>query len=418
MINNYNLKLGGILKGDEINVAGKYYMQGDKILINKTDKNLGVTNGDIARIIKASENKFTIELAKKEMNADKEYHNQEKTRQISFNPSEFDGFTHGYATTIFGAQGVSSKAVYFFHNGFAGLKNAYVALSRMVENVKLYINAKATYSDNFNRNTHLIKQLSTDTEKSVSLNYLTKSEYDKVDIDREYEKNKTLFSRAIVATLEYTAKKVEQFTDKYIPKSEYYNYQEPKYQKVKVSEVVDEAVASREIQTISHLKVAGGGTIKAIGTSDKLFDNVINNSNINHSGVKLESKNNYKNTSNTTSNKLTPKQKFYNNFSKAKDSKLREEAYDRFKEEYAKDTDRMRYEASFRSDQIAINLLGHPNKKLSNHRELRFGEHGKLVVSTSGKKRGLWHDFSEDKGGDMFDLVTHVKGGDCELPNG
>ena len=28
-----------------------------------------------------------------------------------------------------------------------------------------------------------------------------------------------------------------------------------------------------------------------------------------------------------------------------------------------------------------------------------------------GEKAGMWHDFSNDKGGDLFSLVTHVKGG-------
>jgi len=61
---------------------------------------------------------------------------------------------------------------------------------------------------------------------------------------------------------------------------------------------------------------------------------------------------------------------------------------------------------------VARDLLGEPNKRLSNGRELRYGEHGKIAVRISGEKAGMWHDFSSDKGGDLFDLVQHVRGGE------
>lgn len=54
-------------------------------------------------------------------------------------------------------------------------------------------------------------------------------------------------------------------------------------------------------------------------------------------------------------------------------------------------------------------MLGDPNKRLSNARELRYGEHGKLAVRISGEKSRTWYDFSEGKGGDMFSLVQDVR---------
>ena len=67
-------------------------------------------------------------------------HRNESDKIVEFAPSEYRGFRHGYATTVFKAQGASIKDVYVFHDGFAGIRNSYVALSRNVNNLHLYIN--------------------------------------------------------------------------------------------------------------------------------------------------------------------------------------------------------------------------------------------------------------------------------------
>ena len=115
------LKLEGKLTGNEIALAGNHYMKGDKILITKTNKDLGLINGDLAELVLASEDKFIIKLAGVA---------EGQGKKISFNPSEYNGFRHGYATTVFKAQGASIADVYMFHNGFAGIRNSYVSLSR------------------------------------------------------------------------------------------------------------------------------------------------------------------------------------------------------------------------------------------------------------------------------------------------
>ena len=54
-------------------------MKGDRILITKTNKELGVINGDLAKIVVASEDKLTIKLVGRE---------EDQDQKISFNPSE------------------------------------------------------------------------------------------------------------------------------------------------------------------------------------------------------------------------------------------------------------------------------------------------------------------------------------------
>jgi hypothetical protein len=43
---------------------------------------------------------------------------------------------------------------------------------------------------------------------------------------------------------------------------------------------------------------------------------------------------------------------------------------------------------------------------------LRFGTHGKLAIRISGEKAGTWYNFSESKGGDIFSLLQHKRGGE------
>jgi len=56
--------------------------------------------------------------------------------------------------------------------------------------------------------------------------------------------------------------------------------------------------------------------------------------------------------------------------------------------------------------EIAIRLLGEPNKKLSSNRELRFGSHGSMSVDLEGK----WYDHEEMEGGGMISLIKRYHG--------
>lgn len=55
----------------------------------------------------------------------------------------------------------------------------------------------------------------------------------------------------------------------------------------------------------------------------------------------------------------------------------------------------------------AVNLLGEPNARLSNARELRWGRHGSFAVDVS---RGTWFDFEAGTGGGLLALVARETG--------
>ena len=56
---------------------------------------------------------------------------------------------------------------------------------------------------------------------------------------------------------------------------------------------------------------------------------------------------------------------------------------------------------------VARRLLGEPNARLSNARELRFGTHGSMSIDL---KKGTWFDHEDDIGGGVIALIHHKLG--------
>jgi hypothetical protein len=88
------------------------------------------------------------------------------------------------------------------------------------------------------------------------------------------------------------------------------------------------------------------------------------------------------------------------------------EKYQAIKAEWENQHEQLRSAIRLKAEYIAKDLLGEPNKQQTSKNELRFGEHGKLSVRITGDKAGTWYDFSKGEGGDLFDLVSSVRGGD------
>src|SRR3954471_5554578 len=64
-----------------------------------------------------------------------------------------------------------------------------------------------------------------------------------------------------------------------------------------------------------------------------------------------------------------------------------------------------------RAQEVAEWFLGPPNKELSTPNEMRFGSRGSLAVALRGEKRGLWFDFGDHEGKDLFALIMRERGG-------
>jgi len=384
------LKQIGKLTGSELEVGGNFYMKGDLILIQKTNKELRLVNGDLAEILEVTKDRFVISMQSRD-NKD----NSGNAEIIEFNPAEYNGFRHGYATTVFKAQGASIKDVYVFHDGFAGLRNSYVALSRNINELNLYVNSKATPSPEA-----LIKQLAYDPEQGSSLNFYSEEDSKTLKQNSETLANIGLFDSMLLKTYDFAVRNITKLTDKYLPKSEYYNYQEPDQRIESVNEVIDRIYEQNQnigfVEEYTEEKLVVGGNINIPNKTralpiDAKLDNILTKA------------------VNTSTTRPSAKSRFYANVDDAR-GKLQRQQQQRAI--WSSESEELRKETRICAEQIARDLLGEPNKHLSNGRELKFGDTGKIAVRISGEKAGTWYDFSEGRGGDLFSLVEHKQGGD------
>ncbi|WP_371220626.1 AAA family ATPase [Orientia tsutsugamushi] len=245
------LKANGTLKGTEyersIAERKKSYMAGDRIVFQKSYKDLQIQNSEFATLTSVSKNKF---IAKTDTG-----------KEVSFDPSEIQ-FKHGYASTVYKVQGASIKDVYVLHNGVSNISSSYVAMTRHIENLKLYCNNEATKSIN-----SLINQLSRPNEKSASITLKTAHDFEK-------ERTKT----TVFSKIENWFKSIiNDINDRSHVNKEYYHFtakpeEEAKVEKVQLKDIstplfmqikeqrqydYDVTILSAEGKTISSFQEAG-----------------------------------------------------------------------------------------------------------------------------------------------------------------
>lgn len=77
-----------------------------------------------------------------------------------------------------------------------------------------------------------------------------------------------------------------------------------------------------------------------------------------------------------------------------------------------KELDALRDELAAKVEDLALVLLGEPNRALSRKSEWRWGRKGSLALVVRGRKRGLWSDHENgSEGGDLFGLIRRQRGG-------
>ncbi|WP_050897578.1 toprim domain-containing protein [Orientia tsutsugamushi] len=208
------LKANGTLQGTEYrrSIAGRKesYMAGDRIVFQKSDKDLQIQNSEFATLTSVNKNEF---VAKTDAGQD-----------VSFDPSKIQ-FKHGYASTVYKAQGASIKDVYVLHNGVSNISSSYVAMTRHIEKLQLYCNKEATRSIN-----SLINQLSRPNDKSASITLKTAH-----DLEKARTKT-TVFSK-----IENWFKSIiNDINDRSHVNEEYYHFTAKPEQEAKVERVQQE----------------------------------------------------------------------------------------------------------------------------------------------------------------------------------
>ncbi|MGN6670400.1 MAG: AAA family ATPase [Candidatus Nucleicultricaceae bacterium] len=137
-----------------------YFAEGDRIQLTETDKAQNLFNGNFGVIKKLSENSCTIV--------------QDNGEEITFNPESYIGLRHGYAGTIYKAQGSTLPKTYVLHDKATNLNNSYVSLTRQTEDLKVFASRAETQSLQ-----HMAQQIGRVHGKEASLKYVTAKDLQK-----------------------------------------------------------------------------------------------------------------------------------------------------------------------------------------------------------------------------------------------
>jgi ATP-dependent exoDNAse (exonuclease V) alpha subunit len=125
------------LSGPEIFVADVRVATGDRVLLRRNDRRLGVVNGDRGLVVDAGENELVVELRGWTVRLDREYLDQERALEL------------GYAITGHAVQGMTCSQTFVLASDGLSKEWAYVALSRGRDANRLYVTHEARESAEF-----------------------------------------------------------------------------------------------------------------------------------------------------------------------------------------------------------------------------------------------------------------------------
>ena len=153
---------------------------GDHLQLTKTNKELGLCNGMRGTLVdvKEQENSYTFTLQ------------QDNGQTVSFNPESFHGFTLGYASTVYKAQGKTLPSVLIYHDGQGSKSLSYVGLTRHQQDVHLFTSQEKTPDWK-----SLVRQMSQEENKQASLFYTTPQEIEERRQQRQKEEERACQQR-------------------------------------------------------------------------------------------------------------------------------------------------------------------------------------------------------------------------------
>jgi conjugative relaxase-like TrwC/TraI family protein len=139
--------------------TSREFATGDRLQFSALNKELGISNRDMGTITRMEPDRLTVLMDGKEQ------------RSVSFNPSEFRQFDHGYAVTSHSAQGLTTGRVIAnidtdSNRSLINTRLAYVAISRASEDARIYTNNAET----------LGQRLATDVSKTAALDFTARIE--------------------------------------------------------------------------------------------------------------------------------------------------------------------------------------------------------------------------------------------------
>jgi len=157
------------------------FAEQDRIYFLRNDnRELQVKNGTLGTIEKINDDKLTVRL---------DHADYEKACRVEFSLKDYNDIDHGYAATIYKAQGVTVDRAYVLASKYFDRHSTYVAMSRHREGADLYVSR-----DDFPSFGDLSKTLSRERTKDVTLDYSQERGFnvneDKLIKDRTSESQK------------------------------------------------------------------------------------------------------------------------------------------------------------------------------------------------------------------------------------
>jgi len=135
---------------------------GERVQFCLTDKKQGILNGYFGTLKMVSETTCMVSL--------------DNGETITLDPTTYKGLRHGYAGTVYKAQGSTLDKTYILHDIATNSNNSYVALTRQSKELNIFLNRRETPTLS-----HFIRQISREGGKTSSLNYYTESDIKRLE---------------------------------------------------------------------------------------------------------------------------------------------------------------------------------------------------------------------------------------------
>jgi len=179
--------------GSEIKVetsrGERTFAEGDRVyFLRNENRELQVKNGTLGTLERIQGKIFTIRLDGRD---------KENSRFVEVNLKSYNDIDHGYAATVYKAQGVTVDRSHVLASEYFDRHSTYVAMSRHRENADLYIS-----QDVFLTRNQLNETLSRERSKDVTLDYARNRHFEVNEQNHTQDRNITLHKSRFPETFE------------------------------------------------------------------------------------------------------------------------------------------------------------------------------------------------------------------------
>lgn len=148
----------------------RVFAEQDRIyFLRNENRELGVKNGSLGTIEKLNGNELTVRL---------DAQGAKESRSVTFNVNQYNDIDHGYAATVYKAQGVTVDRTHVLASQHFDRHSTYVAMTRHREGADLYVS-----KEDFPTPDRLTQALSRERTKDVTLDYAKTRGFDVVEKD-------------------------------------------------------------------------------------------------------------------------------------------------------------------------------------------------------------------------------------------